>query len=132
MPWSAQQLADAILPAVREAARAKGYAIAVHGSLARDIDLIAVPWVEDAAPAVEVAEAIRAAAAGASPIGVAFPAPHEDGIWFQLGCPGHKPHGRLAFTFHLGGGPYIDLAVMPVLPDRRDVDREIFNRENPE
>ena len=32
------------------------------------------------------------------------------------GCPGMKPHGRLCWSFHLGGGPYIDLSVMPLAP----------------
>lgn len=35
-----------ILPIVREVAKSCGYAIAIHGSMTRDLDLIAVPWVE--------------------------------------------------------------------------------------
>lgn len=35
-------LLDAILPAIREVARFNGYAVAVHGSLKRDIDLVVV------------------------------------------------------------------------------------------
>lgn len=33
---------------IRELAREVGYAIAVHGTLERDLDLIAAPWTEDA------------------------------------------------------------------------------------
>lgn len=33
-----------ILPKLREAARSHGYALGVHGSMRRDLDLIAVPW----------------------------------------------------------------------------------------
>jgi hypothetical protein len=58
--WT-QKVRDAVYFA-RVVARSKGYALAVHGSLARDIDLVAVPWVEEAASAAELAEAVRAAA----------------------------------------------------------------------
>ena len=49
MTPQAMQLADhwtEILPGIRRRARHMGYAIAVHGSMARDLDLIAVPWVD--------------------------------------------------------------------------------------
>lgn len=94
------------IDAIREAARAKGYAIGVHGSLARDIDLIAAPWSDWAAPADELAEAVRLAAEQAT--GAAFLAPHSAAEF-----PRPKPHGRLCWSFHLGGGPYIDLSVLP-------------------
>lgn len=41
-------LLDLILPPARIAAKKVGYAITVHGSLNRDIDLVAVPWREGA------------------------------------------------------------------------------------
>lgn len=94
------------IDAMRDAAKAKGYALAEHGSLARDIDLVAVPWTDDAASATEVAEAIRAAAATANG-GVAFIARSSSDASVV------KPHGRLCWSFHLGGGPYVDLSVMP-------------------
>ena len=52
------------LPAIREAAKAHGYAIGVHGSERRDSDLIAVPWVETYSTADELARAIMKAACG--------------------------------------------------------------------
>ena len=43
------------LPGFRKAARECGYALAVHGSMERDLDLVAVPWVENpSAPEVVV------------------------------------------------------------------------------
>jgi hypothetical protein len=39
-------------------ARSLGYCLAVHGTLRRDIDLLAVPWVADAAPAKKLAAAL--------------------------------------------------------------------------
>jgi hypothetical protein len=97
---------DALIAPVRERARTLGYAIAVHGSIARDIDLIAVPWTDWAVPAAELAMAVQDAARDA--IGIAFIAPHE-----EPELPRCRPHGRLCWSFHLGGGPYIDLSVLP-------------------
>ena len=100
----AKRYPEALLIATR-VAREMGYAIAVHGSRVRDLDLIAVPWVEDAKPAIELVTALELAVAG-------YVANRtKDGIeeW-----PRKKPHGRRAWTIHLGGGPYIDLSVMPL------------------
>lgn len=36
----------ALYPEFAEIARAHGYAMAVHGSLARDFDLICIPWAD--------------------------------------------------------------------------------------
>lgn len=88
----------ALLPVIRNRARALGYTIAVHGSMQRDLDLIAVPWVPDAG-SPEALVALIVDASGGYVL-------HHQGVE-------HKPHGRLAWTIHLGGGPYIDLSVMP-------------------
>lgn len=110
-------LADRLIEPLREVARRYGYALGVHGSLRRDIDLIAVPWAPIAwsTNPVTLAEAIMEKAAELND-GVAFQKPGEDSWWFIAGCPGGKPHGRLCWTFHLGGGPYIDLSVIPPGP----------------
>lgn len=94
--------AMAFLPGIVEVARKRGYALTVHGSLARDFDFVAIPWTEDACPAEELAEAIRARCGGIPD--------------HKIPGPVQKPHGRLAWMFHLGGGPYIDLSVMPRVP----------------
>lgn len=110
-------IAETLIEPLRAVAREYGYALAVHGSLVRDIDLIACPWVRDAKPAHELAEAIRVKAAELNG-GIAFCLPGlECGEYHRAGCPGSKAHQRLGWTFHLGGGPYIDLSVMPRAPD---------------
>jgi hypothetical protein len=38
---------EEFLPGMRDIARQHGYALAVHGSMERDLDLVAVPWVEN-------------------------------------------------------------------------------------
>lgn len=103
-------LAEILVPELQIVARTQGYALLSHGSLERDIDLVAVPWVEEAVAADVLAEAIRERAEKVT--GYAFIAPHEENNF-----PRQKPHGRLAWSFHLGGGPYIDLSVMSRVVD---------------
>jgi hypothetical protein len=97
---------------LREKARELGYALAAHGTLVRDIDLIAVPWTRTAVDARTLAQALNDVAAAYNG-GTAFRKPDEDDAYFWAGSPGLKPHGRLVWSIHLGGGPYIDLSVMP-------------------
>lgn len=102
--WSdrTQELAEVLIPALRNVAYRYGYALAVHGSLNYDIDLVAVPWRETAIDARTTAEAMRVAIDAI--VGLAFEANPN---------PTKKPCGRLAWSFHLGGGPYVDLSIMP-------------------
>ncbi len=72
------------LPAIREAAKALGYAIAVHGSMRRDMDLMAMAWRDDAAPKDDLARAIQMAACGLDQSAYG---------WEQ------KPSGRVATSF---------------------------------
>lgn len=53
-----QVFADYIQP-IRDVAGELGYAVAVHGSLERDLDLVCVPWQHDAAKPEVLAVAIR-------------------------------------------------------------------------
>lgn len=97
---TAKEHFDRLIEPLRAVARDYGYALTVHGSLERDIDLVAVPWIDSASSAADLAEAIRVKADG-------YLRPNEQ--W-----PRRKTHGRLCWSFHLGGGPYIDLSVMPL------------------
>lgn len=95
-----------LLPYLRVVAREHGYALAVHGSMRTDLDLIACPWVDDAAPAEVLIEAIRE---------------HVNGrIEPYAGTnPDDRSHGRRAWAIyiHEGGGlPYLDVSVMPLRP----------------
>jgi hypothetical protein len=95
-----RSILESILPPVREVARFNGYAVAVHGSLKRDIDLIAVPWTDQAIEPDALADKIAGAISGV------------------LGnClrrePGEKPHGRVAYIMlHPGFAGEIDLSVI--------------------
>lgn len=106
-----RELAEKLIPPLRAKAQELGYALGVHGSLAFDIDLIAAPWQSHAVSARELAEALQKVTLDIR--GIAFQLPGKDTEWFLRGCPGGKPHGRLSWTYHLGGGPYLDISVMP-------------------
>jgi len=111
-----------LLPTLREVARTKGYALAYHGSFARDIDLIAVPWTEQAIDAHELAEVLRVEAERVT----GKPAfwlnePNADPNDFTRRNPQPKPHGRLGWSIHMGGtGTYLDVSVMPRLAKGND------------
>jgi hypothetical protein len=110
-----RQLYELLIEPIRSQCRNLGYAIAVHGSLNRDIDLIAVPWTADAVSPRRLAEEVFAVAWHVNWLAhwSWFPARGQE---FTLeGGPGIKPHGRLGWVINLtmGKGPYIDLSVMP-------------------
>lgn len=91
-----------IYPALRDEALKHGYALAVHGSLGRDMDLIAVPWTEDASDGETLVKALCDVA------GLYVRPPFE-----AHPEPSPKPHGRMAWTLIPGGPLFIDLSVMP-------------------
>lgn len=97
-----ESLLEAMLPSIREAARFQGYAVAIHGSLKRDIDLIAVAWTDQAKPAEDLVKAICGAVCGVL------------GNCFVLTALSEKPHGRLTCTLvHTGFVGEIDLSIIP-------------------
>lgn len=104
-----------LIDPLREAAQKGGYALAVHGSLARDIDLIAVPWLPAAVSAeqlvAEIIAVVRAKNDGVAIVLTNGDDPNDE----TTRNPSRKPHGRLSWSIHLGGGPYIDLSVTPRL-----------------
>lgn len=102
----ASKYAAELLGPVRAAVWDMGWAIAIHGSCQRDIDLIALPWKFGAAGVDLVIPAIQQAAEKVCGKAELLPRP-EGGEW-----PRHRPHGRRHWSFMLPGGPWIDLAVV--------------------
>lgn len=107
----------AIIPEVRKIARRCGYAIAIHGSMERDLDLIAAPWVDHALKPETLVLRIETAL-------VKLAYRHKRSFWKMDGITANKPHGRLAYAIpiaHLSDKfenpelrhAYIDLSVMP-------------------
>lgn len=94
---------------MRERARVLGYAIAQHGSLARDIDLVAVPWTENAHAPERLANSLRQVVGRMYPIELELTpdlAVHK------------KPHGRLCWAWWIRPWTYIDLSVFPPRDER--------------
>ena len=89
-----------VVAVVKAVAKRLGYAIAWHGSLARDIDLIAVPWTDDAVEPNNLVKQIVEA------VGGKYTAGQKN--------PDVRPHGRLTYAINLHPWPvYLDLSVMP-------------------
>lgn len=93
--------AAALYPELAKIFVAHGYALAVHGSLARDFDLIGIPWAENVSdPELVIAEICS----------------H---FWIRvIEAPERvckKNHGRIAYTISIGHGECaIDLSFMPI------------------
>lgn len=107
-----------LYPGLAKVAREHGYALAVHGSLARDFDLIAVPWTDEAVPAEQLIEALRADIGGfIIPNGTKGGKPDGQGGFTEaiIEQPSKKPHGRLAWNIHTAGAAAIDISVTPRL-----------------
>lgn len=47
----------AMYPELARIAREHGYALAIHGSMGRDFDLVAVPWLAAPSPPIDVVDA---------------------------------------------------------------------------
>lgn len=94
-----------IIPLLQKVGREFGYAIAIHGSLVRDLDLICVPWTEDAKPAKKMINEFHRRLGGV------------------LHKPVKKPHGRVGWTIVLDRSHfYIDLSVMPLVKKAEKID----------
>lgn len=102
-----------LLPKIREAAKGMGYALAIHGSMKRDFDILAVPWVEEAAPAEKLVERI-AEEVGGFVVGDQDEKNHKPGELSKE--PTAQPHGRKSWNICWGGKVFLDLSVMPRRP----------------
>lgn len=92
---------QSVLPKMQWAARQCGYALGVHGSMRRDMDLIAAPWVPDHCDHRTLLHALQSAACGI--------------VSSHYAQPGYdaKPCGRRAYTFAIGMHAIVDVSIMP-------------------
>lgn len=100
---------------LRHVAERCGYALAVHGSLRRDIDLVACPWRDSAIDAGSLVEHLRKTAE----VIIGFCHERKADVGRQ---PDKKPCGRLAWSFYLRHDdepPYLDISVMPKVEENR-------------
>ena len=101
-PSHAPIYAACVYPELAEFFRRCGYALAVHGSMQRDFDLIAVPWVNRPTPPEKVIQSIM-----------------ETWDFRVIGDAGEKPHGRRVWTLSLSGACFLDLSFTALQEDRK-------------
>ena len=86
-----------------------GYALALHGSMSRDLDLIAIPWTDDADPPEKLLKAFINFVKGKSKVSIKY----------YVSEVTEKPHGRKAYSIPIGhDGHYLDVSIMPRLTTR--------------
>lgn len=81
---------------------AEGYALTVHGTATRDLDLLACPWEDRACKPEHLVNRIVEAC----------------DLQITIG-PTQKPHGRRAYTLmfkEFGDPRFVDLSIMPRVP----------------
>ncbi len=100
----------AMYPTLLQIAKDHGYSLAAHGSLHRDFDLVAIPWIEAASEPLTLIQAFKSAT------GTVTQNPETDHL-FPACEATTKPHGRLACSLHVTHmgmyGGYLDVSIMP-------------------
>lgn len=87
-----------LYPELAEIARKHGYALAIHGSMARDFDLICVPWTENPSKSQVVVDEFTSTFAIT-----------------DVTSPDIRPHGRMVYSISFGFGEFFaDLSFMPI------------------
>ncbi len=90
-----------LYPELAEITRKHGYALAAHGSCARDFDLICIPWVPNPSKPQTVVDEITNT----------FAIKLGKGAPFEI-----KEHGRICYTLIISFGEcFLDFSFMPVL-----------------
>lgn len=85
---------------LRNAAMNCGWALGLHGSLCSDMDLMAMPWTEDAKPVDEMIKSLSDCFTE-SPFKKHHTVPHYG-----------KPNGRVVYTMSIWADFYLDINVI--------------------
>ena len=96
-----------LYPILAEVACDHCYALAVHGTLQRDFDLVAVPWVNEATDRESLIRAIAAR------IGFTMDSAISVDRLFEEPYTSSQPHGRRSWALPLDCGAYLDISVLP-------------------
>ncbi len=103
-----------VYPRLRKIAIDNGYTLALHGSVIRDLDLVAIAWTEQAIPPTDLIKLFMDALKDGRI--------EEDNITYE----GQKPFGRITFMIHLGRGALIDISI--IRPNTVEADLQVkFN-----
>jgi hypothetical protein len=84
----------------RQAALQCGWALGLHGSLASDMDIMAMAWTENAKPVEEMIAALEDC----------MTKPDERD--FKTTCSTDKPNNRVVYTIHIFADFYLDVNVI--------------------
>lgn len=105
-----------------DTARKLGYALTIHGTVTTDLDLVAIPWTEEAVTAEELKDALMANIGACGYADLLRRDGLDENLVTQIMArnePGTedggtiKPHGRLSWNLYLFAGAKVDLSVMP-------------------
>lgn len=86
---------------LRNAAMDCGWALGLHGSLASDMDIMAMPWTDDAKPVENMIEALVNCFTKDNPFYELSKTPN---------C--NKPNNRVVYTIHIWKDYYLDVNVI--------------------
>lgn len=112
-----------LYPALCDVARKHGYALAIHGTVTADLDLIAVPWTDQAIGAEDLRRALMDHIGacgyddllrrhGLSEDHVSQIMSRDESRLEHTGKA--KPNGRIAWNLYLDCGAKVDLSVLPL------------------
>jgi len=85
---------------LRQAALDKGWALGLHGSLANDMDIMAMPWIKDAKPVEEMIQALEDC----------FTKPKK--LWSETTKDSNFPNGRVVYTISIYADFYLDINII--------------------
>lgn len=108
-------LYERVLTVARIIGKGCGYAVTLHGSGIRDLDLVAIPWTDECryTPREFMEHLIDSLVmVGMNARSAHFTKEYEGEI--PENCK--KPHGRLAFIIWIDHTYCVDLSIMPRMP----------------
>lgn len=91
-----------LYPKLLEIAQECGYNLAVHGSMQRDFDMVAIPWVQNCTTSIVLISKLSQWLKG------------------KIEAPDfakEKPHGREPWVIHIEEGKYLDISVITPRPE---------------
>lgn len=84
-------------------ARNHGYALTVHGSMLRDVDLVAIPWVRRCHAPSTLMKALK---------GIVLAMAGNEKVYVRINKePTLKPHGRLGWSLYFSRDAYLDVSI---------------------
>ena len=118
-----------LYPGLCDVARARGYALTLHGTLTSDMDVVAIPWTDQAGDPEELVAALmhhigalthegmlkRDLGENMAKTAAGIAKAEDERLGRKVDDRGWtiKPHGRRAINLHLNCGVKIDLSILP-------------------